>query len=61
MKFSAIYGNGALMGFTPPQIKLMSLWEFQCAFAAWARFNGAKSDKPSEGMTIERLHELGVE
>lgn len=49
------------MGFAPPQIKLMSLWEFQCAFAAWARFHGIKSDKRSEGLTIERLHELGVE
>lgn len=50
------------MGFAPAQVKVMSLWEFQCAFAAWARFHGAKGggvDAPA--ITIERLLELGVE
>lgn len=49
------------MGFTPSQVREMSLWEFHSAFTAWAKFNGVKLDGPGEAMTIERLHELGVE
>lgn len=57
--FSVYYGNGALMGFTPDQVRSASFWEFACAFAAWKRFNGVKSQGDGE-VTIERLRELGL-
>ncbi|SEB79641.1 hypothetical protein [Rhodobacter sp. 24-YEA-8] len=39
----------------------MSLWEYTCAFTAWAKFHGATGGKSDMSMSIERLRELGVE
>ncbi|WP_273688461.1 hypothetical protein [Ketogulonicigenium vulgare] len=60
MRFSQIYGNGAVMGFTPEQVQRMSLWEFTCAFAAWKKFNSIKSSAENTA-SAERLQELGIE
>lgn len=61
MKFSALYGNGALMGFTPQQVQQMTLWEFMAAFTAWCRFNNIKSGSGEASVSIEHLEALGVE
>lgn len=47
------------MGWTPRQVQECTFWEFASAFAGWKKFNCVK-DEP-ESMTLERLHELGIE
>lgn len=48
------------MGFSPAQVKEMTLWEFQCAFVAWAKFHGVLG-RAEQAVTLERLQELGIE
>lgn len=32
------------MGWTPDQVEASSLWQFQAAYAGWAKANGAEVD-----------------
>lgn len=45
-----IYGNGAAVGYTPQDVRAMSLWQFQAAMTGYAKANGAddKGDAPSD-------------
>lgn len=45
MRFASFYGNGAAMGFTPQQVRQMSLWQFRAAASGYARANDAEAGK----------------
>ncbi|MVA73592.1 hypothetical protein GOZ81_21345 [Agrobacterium vitis] len=50
MRFAAIYGNGAAIGFSPQQVRAMSLFQYFSALDGWMAANvpedeGALSEK----------------
>ena len=47
-------GNGAVMGFTPREVKDMSLWEFSAVCAGYSRSQGG-GDTP-KAPTIDKLN-----
>ena len=48
------------MGFTPQQVDAMSMWEFGACSTGYAEAHGM-SDKPKgEGMTEDRMRDLGI-
>jgi len=47
-------GNGAVMGFTPREVKDMSLWEFSAVCAGYSRSQGGETPKAP---TINKLNE----
>lgn len=52
-----IYGNGAKMGFTPAQVRAMSLWDYLACADAFS--DGTPSG--GGGLTLDELHDLGLE
>lgn len=38
----------------------MSVWEFAAAVDGWARANGAETKKTGEGMSEQRMRDLGI-
>lgn len=52
MRFGAIYGAGAAMGFTPQQVDQMSMWQFMAAADGYSKANspdtGALSAKEAD-------------
>lgn len=60
MKFSAIYGTGAVMGFSPRDVDEMSLWEFVACQKAYAKAHGAKDDRSGDAMSESRMRDLGL-
>ncbi len=47
IRFGAIYGTGAVLGFTPRDIKEMSMWEFMAALEGYVKANSADDGKMS--------------
>lgn len=47
MRFAAIYGLGAAVGFTPQEVDRMSIWQFHAAVEGWVEAHAA----PAEGTT----------
>ncbi|MDN3713447.1 GTA-gp10 family protein [Paracoccus cavernae] len=41
IRFSRLYGNGVALGFTPAQVKEMSMWELTACLDGWNRAQGA--------------------
>jgi hypothetical protein len=53
LRFAAIYGNGAAMGFSPQQVRAMSLFQYFSALDGWMAANspedeGALSEKEKD-------------
>lgn len=48
MRFAAIYGAGAAMGFAPDQIDRMSLWQFMACVEGYMKANGSGGGGLSE-------------
>ena len=59
--FGALYGTGAVLGFTPRDIDGMTLAEFDACVEGWKRANGAdeKPEPPSEATFEKMLAEAG--
>lgn len=55
MRFAAIYGSGAAIGFTPQQVNEMSVWQF---FAALDGYIKANSGGDGAELTGEELEDL---
>ncbi|MGR9420665.1 hypothetical protein [Rhizobium leguminosarum] len=47
IRFGAIYGTGAVLGFTPQDVKSMSMWEFMAALEGYVKANSADDGKLS--------------
>jgi hypothetical protein len=41
LRFAAIYGVGAAVGFTPQEVNGMSIWQFQAAVEGWVDAHAA--------------------
>ena len=53
-------GNGAVMGFTPRQVKEMSLWEFGAVCAGYS--SQGKTDTPKQkAPSLARLDQMVAE
>jgi len=39
LRFAAIYGNGAAMGFAPQSVRAMSMFQFFAAVDGWMKAN----------------------
>ena len=50
-----IFGNGALIGFTPTDIKAMSIWEFAAAFAGWRKYHANPEEEGARAPTEEQF------
>ncbi|EJF91682.1 gene transfer agent family protein [Bartonella tamiae] len=60
IRFSSVYGAGAVIGFTPMQIDQMSIWEFNAAIEGYIAANSA-SDKSGTKLTAEEAEELAAD
>lgn len=45
MRFAPLYRAGAVMGFTPAQVREMSLYDFTCAYVGYRTANEIDDDK----------------
>ncbi len=45
IRFGAIYGTGAVLGFTPNDIKALSMWEFMAALEGYVKANSSDGGK----------------
>lgn len=52
-------GNGAVMGFTPREVKEMSLWEFSAVCSGYSRTSSPT--KPTKAPSLSRLDQLVAE
>lgn len=39
VRFAAVYGNGAALGFTPQEVRRMSMWQFMAAVDGYVKAN----------------------
>lgn len=53
MRFAAVYGAGAVIGFTPREVDQMSMWEFMAAVEGWIKANTS-----DEGQSAQEKDEL---
>jgi hypothetical protein len=44
-RFAAVYGAGAVLGFTPQQVQAMSIWQFMAAIDGYAKAHDPESGK----------------
>lgn len=51
MRFAAIYGNGAVLGFTPQQVNEMSMWQYMTAMDGYIKANS--TEEPGKLSTKE--------
>lgn len=56
MRFAAIYGNGAMMGFTPQQVRAMSVWQFMAAVDGYVKANSSED----AGLTSTEKDEIAA-
>lgn len=45
IRFATVYGNGAAMGFSPQEVRAMSLWQFFAACSGYQRANDPEAGK----------------
>jgi hypothetical protein len=57
LRFAAVYGNGAVMGFTPQQVNEMSIWQFMSALDGYSKANSAEGDKSLSDSEKDELWE----
>lgn len=55
MRFGAIYGNGAVMGFSPQDVRAMSIWQYAAAVEGFSDANTPESEK---GLSSKEKDEL---
>lgn len=55
MRYSSYYAAGAAMGFTPDQVRAMSLYDFHAAYAGFRTFHGSEDDAGAALTTAEEL------
>ena len=55
MTFAPYFQVGAAMGYSPTEIRDMSLWEFEAAFEGWSKANGI-----STGLSDTEFDELSA-
>jgi len=61
-RFSRIYGNGAVLGFTPAQVDEMTLWQFlACLDGVRAARGEGSTTGHGEGFEEHELRAFGVE
>lgn len=46
------------MGFTPRQMREMSLWEYSCCLDGWRQAHETEKEPDDEGMTPELFRKL---
>lgn len=44
VRFAAIYGTGAAVGFTPQDVRQMSIWQYQSAIDGYVAANYPEED-----------------
>jgi hypothetical protein len=50
------------MGFSPQQVDLMTLWEFNACADAFAKSKGVETARPADGdISDARLREMGID
>jgi hypothetical protein len=54
LRFGAIYGNGAAMGYTPQEVRAMSMWQYMAAIDGYIAAN-SPDDK---GMTAKEADDI---
>ncbi|TJV20614.1 MAG: hypothetical protein E5Y04_31710 [Mesorhizobium sp.] len=57
MRFAAIYGTGAAIGFSPRQIDEMTVWQFMASVNGYIKANSS-DDQPLSGSERDELWEL---
>ena len=57
IRFAAIYGNGAVLGFSPGQVDAMSVWQYLAALDGYNRANDPDSDKKLSDKEQDELFE----
>lgn len=45
MRFAAIYGNGTMMGYSPQQVRAMSIWQFMAAVDGYITANTPENER----------------
>lgn len=48
------------MGFTPSQVNEMSLWEYLACFDGFNAAHGGEAKGGGEGMSEDRMRDLGI-
>jgi len=49
------------MGFSPAQVREMSLWDFMACSDGWQLANGAKETPSADDISDDRLADMGIE
>ena len=49
------------MGLSPPQVDMLTPWEFLACVDGFGKSNGWKMDQAVQPMSLKRLRELGIE
>jgi hypothetical protein len=39
LRFAAIYGTGTVMGYSPQEVRAMSMWQYFAALDGWRKAN----------------------
>lgn len=50
---AALYGNGAIMGFTPQEVNAMTIWQFVAAWEGYAKHHSGADEKMSDKESAE--------
>ncbi|MBF2716263.1 hypothetical protein [Agrobacterium vitis] len=58
MRFAAIYGNGAAMGFAPQSVRAMSMFQFFAAVDGWMKANVPEEETALSEREREELWEF---
>ncbi len=61
MRLAAIYGNGAVLGFSPQQVNEMSMWQFMAALDGYVTAHSADDGKSLTKDEEDDLWEMIVE
>lgn len=61
MRFSRLYGSGAVMGMNPGQVDAMTLWEFAACAEGWrAAHADPEAQETPNLFTDEQIEAMGI-
>lgn len=55
MRFAAIYGGGAVLGYTPQDVRKMSIWQYMAAVDGYIKANSSGEEN---GLTESEKDQL---
>ncbi len=57
LRFAAIYGTGAVMGWSVDEVKRASMWEFMAALDGYIAHHSSEEDGKLSNSEVDELYE----